>query len=240
MIWYGFEKIDFTFEGYEATVVLPEKKADNATLILKTEYWDAFPETEIELLKRGHFLGYIKNKNRWGTDDDIDRKSRFVKHITKEYMLPEKCVLVGMSCGGLSAIKFSAKHPEDVACIYIDAPVLNYMSCPCGFGVGERTDDESFTEILTALDMSSISELICYRDTPQDNIPLLIKNKIPVILVSGDSDTIVPYVENGILIEKAYKQNDLPIDIFIKPGCNHHPHGLDNPTPIVKCILKYV
>ena len=34
---------------------------------------------------------------------------------------------------------------------------------------------------------------------------MLIKNKIPVIVVSGDSDTIVPYTENGFLIEKAYK-----------------------------------
>lgn len=114
------------------------------------------------------------------------------------------------------------------------------MSCPCGFGIGDRTDDENFTEILTALDMKSISELICYRETPQDKIPDLVKNRIPVVIVAGDSDTVVPYVENGILIEKAYKEEGLPIDIFIKKGCNHHPHGLENPAVTVDSIMNKI
>ena len=167
----------------------------------------------------------------------IRQEAAFIK---EKYNIQGGCVPVGMSCGGIFAVKFAAKYPELISCIYIDAPVINYMSCPCGFGIGERIDDENFSEILGALSMKSISELICYRETPQDKIPLLIKNKIPVVLVSGDSDTIVPYTENGILIEKAYKDNELNIDIFIKPGCNHHPHGLSNPTPVVESIEKYL
>ncbi len=240
MMWNGFKSEEFIFENHEAIVVIPEKVSSKVSLILKTEYWNAFPETEEELLKRGHYLCYIKNDNRWGTDADLDRKARFVKFIKEKYNIQGGCVPVGMSCGGIFAVKFAAKYPELISCIYIDAPVINYMSCPCGFGIGERIDDENFSEILGALSMKSISELICYRETPQDKIPLLIKNKIPVVLVSGDSDTIVPYTENGILIEKAYKDNELNIDIFIKPGCNHHPHGLSNPTPVVESIEKYL
>ena len=158
--------------------------------------------------------------------------------MSERYSLSQKCVPVGMSCGGLIAIKLAAKYPELIRRLYLDAPVVNYMSCPCGFGIGERLDDGNFTEILTALNMKSISELICYREAPQDKIPDLIKNKIPVILVAGDSDTVVPYVENGVLVEKAYRQAGLPIDVFIKEGCNHHPHGLEDPTPIVELIMK--
>lgn len=239
-MWNGFECTEFEFEGYDAKVVSPKIKHHSPSLILKTEYWNAFPETEIMLLERGHYLAYIKNDNRWGTDADLDRKVRFVDFVTKKYNLKPKCIPVGMSCGGLIAIKFAAKYPDITACIYIDAPVVNYMSCPCGFGIGERSDDENFTEILTALNMKSISELICYRDTPQDNIPKLIENKIPAILVSGDSDTIVPYIENGMLIEKAYTENNLDFEIFIKSGCNHHPHGLEDPTPVADFICKHI
>lgn len=237
-MWNNFECDEFIFEGHEASVVKPRVKSLNPTLILKTEYQNAFPETEIALLNRGCYVAFIENDNRWGTDPDLDRKARFVRFVSEKYSLSPKCVPVGMSCGGLIAIKFAAKYPELVSCLYVDAPVVNYMSCPCGFGIGERLDDENFTEILTALGMQSISELLYYRETPQDKIPELIKNKIPVVLVAGDSDVVVPYVENGILLERAYKEADLPIDIFIKKGCNHHPHGLDDPTPIVDIILK--
>lgn len=237
-MWNNFECDEFLFEGFEASIVKPKINIDKPLLILKTEYRDAFPQTEIALLEKGCYIAFIKNSNRWGTDPDLDRKARFVRFVSQKYSLPLECVPVGMSCGGLIAIKFAAKHPELIRCIYIDAPVVNYMSCPCGFGIGERTDDENFTEILTALNMKSISELLYYRETPQDKIPDLVKNKIPVILVAGDSDTVVPYVENGILIERAYKEAGLPIDLFIKKGCNHHPHGLDDPTPITDLIMK--
>ena len=240
MLWNNFESDEFIFEGHKASVVKPKARIYNPVLILKTEYRDAFPETEIEFLNRGCHVAFIENDNRWGTDADLDRKARFVKFVAAKYSLSEKCVPVGMSCGGLIAIKFSAKYPELVSCLYIDAPVVNYMSCPCGFGIGERIDDKNFTEILTALGLGSISELICYRDMPQDKIPDLIKNRIPVVMVAGDSDIIVPYIENGILIEKAYKEAGLPIDIFIKPGCNHHPHGLENPAVTVDCILNKI
>ncbi|MBQ8183221.1 MAG: hypothetical protein IJ025_04900 [Clostridia bacterium] len=240
MQWNGFNADEFIFENHEAIIVEPEKVADKCALILKTEYWNAFPETEIKLIEKGHFLCYIKNDNRWGTDADIDRKARFVKFCKEKYNINCGCVPVGMSCGGIFAVKFAAKYPQLVSSIYIDAPVINYMSCPCGFGIGERIDDENFSEILGALNMHSISQLICYRETPQDKIPELLKHKIPVIMVAGDSDTVVPYTENGKLIEEAYKENSLPLDLFIKPGCNHHPHGLNEPSLVVECIEKYL
>lgn len=235
----AFECEEFLFEGHEAAVVIPDNPRDESSLIVKTEYRNAFPETEIKLLEAGFYLAYIDNDNRWGTDADIDRKARFIEYVTEKYKLKPKCVPVGMSCGGLIAVKLAARYPDLIACIYIDAPVINYMSCPCGFGIGERTDDENFSEILGALGMSSISELICYRDTPQDKIPDLIENKIPVIMVAGDSDTIVPYVENGILIEQAYNENGLDIELYLKKGCNHHPHGLDDPAAVVEYIIKH-
>ena len=237
MLWNGFELREFEFEGKEAKVVIPQIRAKHPRLAIKTEYWDAFPKTEIELLKEGFYLCYIKNNNRWGTDEDLDRKARFVKKVIADFGLSEKCVPVGMSCGGLFAIKFAAKYPELVSCIYVDAPVLNFMSCPCGFGVGNPLS-ENLDEILDALNIS-LSELLCYREMPMDKLPALIENKIPAIMVAGDSDSVVPYVENGILLEKAYKENNVPIEVYIKPGCDHHPHGLEDTTPVIEFIKKY-
>lgn len=236
--WHDFNCEKFEFEGHEAVVVLPREEDNIRRLAVKTEYWHAFHEAaEIELANRGFTLCYIKNDNRWGTDEDLDRKARFVRHVQNKYGLSDTCVPVGMSCGGLIAVKFAARYPELVSCLYLDAPVVNYMSCPCGFGI--RTAEGSFDEILKALGMDSISQLLSYRDMPLDRIPDLVAHRIPIVMVVGDSDEVVPYVENGLLIEQAYKNAGLPIEVYMKPGCGHHPHGLENNKPVVEFIMKY-
>jgi len=238
--WHDFACDHFIFEDHEAVVVLPREEDNIHRLAVKTEYWHAFHEAaEIELANRGFTLCYIKNDNRWGTDEDLDRKARFIRHVQNEYGLVNTCVPIGMSCGGLFAIKLAARYPELVSCLYLDAPVVNYMSCPCGFGIGKSSLNGNFAEILNALGMDSISQLLAYRDMPLDHIPDLAAHKIPIVLVAGDSDELVPFTENGFYLEQAYKKAGVPIEVYMKPGCGHHPHGLEKNQPVVDFIMKY-
>ena len=172
---------------------------------------------------------------RWCPEEDLDRKKRFVDYISKEFGLYEKCVPVGMSCGGLIGSKFAAKYPECVSCLYLDAPVMNFLSCPAGIGVAENSLYEEFYKA-TGI---TLSQLISYREHPIDKMHLLLENKIPVVMVYGDSDTVVPYVENGALLEKFYKENGGIIEVYGKEGCGHHPHGLEDNTPIINFVEKY-
>lgn len=237
--WNGFSCRHLIFEEHEAVIVFPEKEKANGFLAVKTEYWDAFPEAvELPLLENGFHLCFIKNDNRWGINEDLDRKARFIRWVQAEYGLEPECVPVGMSCGGLIGIKLAARYPNLVRCLYLDAPVVNYMSCPCGFGIGNSLGDDN-SEILNALGLSDISELLAYRDMPLDRIKDLVKNRIPVVLVAGDSDQTVPYVENGIFLQRAYKDAGLDIEVYIEPGKDHHPHGLKNPAPVVDFILRH-
>lgn len=237
--WRGYRCKKFLFEGHDAIVVCPEEGCANGHLAVKTEYWDAFPEAvELPLLERGFHLCYIRNDNRWGVNEDLDRKARFIRHVQTEYGLRQKCVPVGLSCGGLFAVKMAARYPELIGCLYLDAPVINYMSCPCGFGIGEQLF-EDHEEILSALGMEDISQLLAYRDMPLDKIGTLVEHKIPVVMVAGDSDRTVPYCENGIFLERAYRDAGVDIEVFIKPGRDHHPHGLCNPEPAVDFILRH-
>ncbi len=236
-LFENFKTETFTFDDHDAIVVLPNSDKPIG-IAIKTEYWGAFPATEEKLLENGFVLCYIKNDNRWGTDADLDRKAAFVKYVADKYGLPAKCVPVGMSCGGLFAIKFAAKYPELINCLYIDAPVLNYMSCPCGFGVGNALND-TLDEILNALNIT-IPELLAYREMPLDKLPKLIENRIPVIMVAGDSDHIVPYIENGAFLEKVYRETDIDFEVYIKEGCDHHPHGLQDPSAVVRFILEHI
>ena len=98
-----------------------------------------------------------------------------------------------------------------------------------------RTTNEMMEEFIGATGMT-LNSLTVYRNHPLDNIHYLVENKIPVILVAGDSDGTVPYDENGIFVKEAYEKAGLPIKVIVKPGCDHHPHGLEDPTEIVEFI----
>ena len=243
-LWNSFRCERFSFAERDAVIVFPHEDRANGCLAVKMEYWGAFPHAvEIPLLEKGFHLCFLKNDHRWGGDRDLDRKAQFVRYLCEKYRLSEKIVPVGMSCGGLMAIKFAAKYPELVSCLYLDAPVLNYMSCPCGFGIGDPLygpgTDRGTQEILTALELSGISELISYRKMPMDCIPVLVDNQIPVAMVAGDADRVVPFEENGLWLQKAYQKAALPFFFAMKENCGHHPHGLEDAGDVVDFILLH-
>ena len=236
-VWNGFKRVDFEFDGKAAIVVFPENANEEKSWLIKTEYFDAFPEVEIEMLKRGWHLAYVENNNRWCVGDaDIDRKAAFSKYVIENFGLSEKCVPVGMSCGGMIAVKFAAKYPDLISAIYLDAPVMNYLSCPAHVG---HTNDFGRMAEFTGFTGMTISDLLSYRDHPIDKMHVLLENSLPIILIYGDSDEIVPYHENGALLEKYYKENGGVIVAIGKAGCGHHPHSLPDNTPIIEFIEKY-
>ena len=232
---FGFVCLNFEFMGRPARIIKPSCKPSGKWL-LKTEYADAFPSTEIELLSRGWHVAFNKNDNRWAEPDDLSRKAEFIRFVSKTFSLEEKCVPVGMSCGGLYAVKLAARNPELIAALYLDAPVMNLLSCPAALGVSKTGLMEEYVNCTGR----TLTELLSYRDHPIDNMHVLLENGLPVLLVSGDSDRTVPYSENGVLLERLYKDKGGRITVHIKEGCDHHPHGLDDPTVLADEIEAMV
>lgn len=235
-----WRRIDFKFRDRDAILVFPKKENASTHWLLKTEYFGAFPNLEVEMLRRGYHLAYLANINRWGLDADMDAKADFADFLQQEYGLSARCVPVGMSCGGLHAIKFAAKYPQKVSVLYLDAPVVNLLSCPMYMGTPRENAGSASMEgeALLALGLTR-SEMIAYREHPFDKIPTLVANRIPVVLVYGDADKIVYYHENGALLEKAYEKTDIDHAVFGKEDCDHHPHGLEDPTPIAAFIQNH-
>ncbi len=239
--WNGFKRFDFDFEGRETTVVFAEEENRTDKWLLKAEYFDAFPETELALMHQGYNLVYLKNTTRWGHSNDYEKKFALSKFLTREFGFCASCAAVGMSCGGLHSVYLAAAHPEMVSVMYLDAPVMNLLSCPAYMGLPPSSKEagESFWNEFYAAKGISRSELICRRDHPIDMAYILLQHKIPIILVSGDSDKTVPYCENGALLEKYYKENGGEIEVYMKRGGDHHPHGLPDISPVVDFIRRH-
>lgn len=232
--WEGYSGIEFEFDGLPAKLIRPTT-TPNGKWVYKTEYFGAFPSAEFELLRRGYHVAYNQNIDRWAEPYDLARKVEFMRFISDEFGLSQKCSMVGMSCGGMYAVKLAAIVPEFVSCLYLDAPVINLLSCPFALGKADRVVLDEYIKITGR----GIPEILSYREHPLDKFPILAKHNIPVILVGGDSDRVVPFEENGALLEAYYKSAGCTIETYLKKNCDHHPHGLDDPKIIADFIDKH-
>ena len=232
-LWNGFERIDFVFEGRNAILVFPEKPIEGNKWLYKTEYFGAFPNFEIEMLKRGYYLAHLENKSRLCPEEDTDMRPHFCDFLNERFGLNKKCLPVGMSCGGMQAVYFAAKYPQYIAALYIDAPVMNLLSWPLGMGECKDASAEEFQRDI------SVCEMLNYRNHPIDCKEKLLKSGIPIFLICGDSDKTVPYNENGKLLADYFEEKGGNLTKIIKPDCDHHPHGLVDNTPLIKFVEKY-
>ena len=232
-----YKKESFLFEGRQAELIYPEKQNAQGNWAIYTEYFGAFPGVAEALLARGWCIARLDNLSRWGLEEDQATRMRYVDYLAQTKGLSPRCVPIGMSCGGLHAVKFAAYCPDRVSALYLDAPVINLLSCPMAYGRKGR-DEAMAQECLAALNMEE-KDMLSYREHPLDVMHVLVEHRIPVVMVYGDSDPIVPCEENGALLERAYEAAGAPFVSFCKAGCAHHPHGLEDPTPIVKALETF-
>jgi len=236
-MWNEFKMKRSVFAEREATIVYPICEPIGR-LLLKTEYLDAFPNFDIEMLKRGYHLINISHQSRWAPDEETDIMADFVRHCAKELNTSSRCVLEGLSCGGMQAARFATLCPELTSVMYLDAPVLNVLSM---VGLGERkseNDDKLWREIVATYGVNR-STIVNFRKSPIDQMEPLIQNNIPVIMVYGNADNIVVYEENGKVLEEYYREHGGVMKVIAKSMCGHHPHGLNDVTPIIDFIEKW-
>lgn len=234
-VWNGFKRLDFKFNGRDCVLICPEKPCEDNKWLYRTEYFGAFVDIELAMLKKGYHLAYMQNATRMCPESDTDMRPLFCELLSKEFNLNPKCALIGLSCGGMQAVYFTAKYPQYVACAYLDAPVMNYLSWP--FAMGKSQNDCS-QEFINSMGMG-LSEMLNFRNHPIDQKAKLLESNVPILLVSGDSDKTVPFCENGQLLYDYFKANGGNIELIIKQGGDHHPHGLEDNSAIVNFITKY-
>lgn len=236
-MWNDFETKEFVFGERNAVIIYP-KCEPNGRMLLKTEYLDAFPDFDIAMLKKGYHLIHIFHRNRWAPDEEIEIMAGFVRYCAEELNLSKRCVLEGMSAGGMQAMRFAELYPELSAVLYLDAPVMNVLSV---LGYGECRDDyreKRWREMVAAFGFSR-SSVINFRKNPIDNMEPLLTYNIPVIMLYGNADNTVIYEENGKVLEEYYKKNGGTICVIQKSMCAHHPHGLDDPMILVDFVEKH-
>jgi pimeloyl-ACP methyl ester carboxylesterase len=236
-LWNGFERLDFQVAGRDAWMVIPVSAAADRPWIWRTEFFGHEPQADLALLAQGYHVAYLNVQNLYGAPAALDAMDAFYDHLTKVHRLKAKTVLEGFSRGGLFALNWAARHPERVAALYLDAPVCDFKSWPGGRGKGKGSPAD-WERCKSAYGLTE-EQALTYRLNPVDHLAPLAQAKIPILTVCGDADAVVPYPENSGLIAERYPKLGGEIKVILKPGVDHHPHSLVDPTPIVSFLLAH-
>ena len=236
--WHNYDRYDFKVDGHPVLVVAPPKPAPGRPWLWHGEFFGHRPEPDLALLEAGFHIAYMSVPNHLGSPTAVKYWNRFYETLTNEYKLSPKPALIGLSRGGLYCYNWAAANPDKVSCIYGDAPVCDFKSWPGGRGIGKGSPKD-WSLVIERYGFSSEAEAIAYEKNPVDNLQPLAKAGVPLLHVYGDADDVVPWQENTGLIANRYQQLGGSITLINKPGVGHHPHGLDDPRPIVDFIIRH-
>ena len=122
----------------------------------------------------------------------------------------KKPVLLGQSRGGLMLLCWAFRNPGKVQGFVGIYPVCNIASWPL---------QSSKPGVLADYGMT-VEGILKNIDTfnPSENLDALAREKGPLFILHGDSDSVVPYKENSALIKEAYEQAGGDIEVKIVPA----------------------
>ncbi len=235
--WEGYVRHDFLFDGHPSILVVPASEAPGRPWIWRARFFGAWPAADVALLARGYHLVCTDVAGLFGNPVAVTRWNGFCRYLIDHHGFARKPALEGYSRGGLIIYNWAAANPDRVACIYADAPVCDIRSWPAGFGAGNGNPD-SWAECLVAYGITE-EQARTFTENPIDRLEPLAEARIPLLHVCGDADQSVPLEENTRVLEQRYRQLGGSITVIVKPGCGHHPHSLEDPTPIVDFIVSH-
>lgn len=232
-VWNGYERYDFVCAGREAIVVVPQKAAPGKPWIWRPAFFGAFPSVDLALLKEGFHVAYYDLTHLYGSPRAMRLGDVFYERMVQRFGLSSKVTLEGFSRGGLAALNWAAHRPDRVACVYVDAPVCDLSSWP------GRERSNLWADMLEEWDVTDGEVTPDFKGNAFHSLPALAKHKIPIIAVCGDSDKVVPYQDNMRRLRDRYASMGGVVEVILKPGCDHHPHSLEQPEAVVDFIKRY-
>lgn len=235
--YHGFARTDFEFEGVGAILVEPERAAMGQPWIWRARFFGHEPQTDIALLEAGFHLAYVDVAGLYGNALAVERWRAFHDFLVREHSLSRRPAIEAMSRGGLIALEFAKRYPDRVSCLYLDAPVCDLRSWPGGFGAG-RGSANDWRAACAAWGRSE-DEMLALEAQAFAQLEPLVEHGVGLLSVVGQADQVVPVAENTDVLLERFEAIGGSIEVIRKPDIGHHPHSLEDPTPIVDFVLEH-
>ncbi len=139
--------------------------------------------------------------------------SALYKELTENRGFSSKPCMLGRSRGGLWASSWAISNPEKVAGIAGIYPVFDLTTYP-------GLDRAATAYGLTPKELESALS----RHNPIARIDILAKAKVPVFIIHGDSDKVVPLEPNSAALAKQYEQSNAGelVELVVVPEQGHN------------------
>lgn len=230
--WEGCPRYDFQVDGRDAIVVLPAKAAPGKPWILRPAFFDAFAQVDKALLKEGWAVAYYDVTHLYGSPRAVELMKGFYDYALKSFPLSKKVVMEGFSRGGYFAFAWAARYPETLRCLYVDAPVCDITSWP-------GRESELWQDFLSEWGVVDEAVDSSFEGNALSHLPAIAEAHVPIVAVCGLMDKTVPFEENFGPFYQAYQSMGEDVQLFVKEDCDHHPHSLEDPTPVVEYIRRH-
>lgn len=168
-------------------------------------YFEAFMKAGISIA--GYDLGEVR-----GAPGSTAKFTLFYEEMVKRGYSP-KPILLGQSRGGMMTLAWAFRNPDKVRAWAGIYPVCNLASWPLKNSKAQTLADFGMPE------NELVAKLSEYN--PVDNLKGLIEKKVPMFVVHGDSDVVVPYELNTGLLKERYEAGGGQIKVKIVPGEGH-------------------
>jgi alpha-beta hydrolase superfamily lysophospholipase len=208
----------FTVEGRPAVLYSPPSPAEGKPwawyaptlkggigLAGRKVYFDAFMEAGIALA--GYDLGEVR-----GAPGSTAKFTAFYEAMVARGW-SAKPILLGQSRGGLMMLSWATANPDRVGAFVGIYPVLNLASWPL-----RRSKDQTLADFAMG-EADLVARLAEFN--PVDRLDGMLRAGVPVFVVHGDSDEVVPYEENTALLKERYEKGGGDIEVKVIPGEGH-------------------
>jgi len=233
--FHGYGCVDFVFNSRACKLVKPNKAAPGNPWLWRARFWDHQPQVDVAMLENGFHVAYCDVVELFGNEKSVSIWNDFYDYM-QVLGLSEKVALHAMSRGSFYAYNWALQNGEKVSCLYADNPILDIKSWPWnkGRGIGSKKDRRLFRN---AFNFKNEQDALEFRGNPLDRAAEIAALGFPILHVCGEMDEYVPLEENTIPFEKIIKREGGSIKVICKAGMGHHPHGLEDPAPLIDFIL---
>jgi predicted esterase len=208
----------FEIDGHKAIVFASPKPAagkpwvwyapalnGGVSLVQRKLYYDGLMQAGIGIA--GYDLGEVR-----GSPASSAKFSLFYDEMVKRGWSP-KPILLGQSRGGLMMLAWGTRNPDKVRAFVGIYPVCNLASWPLKNSKAATVADYAMSE-------ADLLEKL-KQFNPVDNLQGLLSHKVPMFVVHGDSDVVVPLDDNTGLLKERYQAGGGTITVKVIPGEGH-------------------
>ena len=222
----------FTVAGHEAFLIRPENGAVRGW-VWYTPTLPGLPGPEERwmferFLAAGLAIGGVDAGESYGSPEGNRIFDAFYAEMLRRHGLSRRPVFLARSRGGLMALSWSADHPRSVAGIAGIYPVCDLTSYP---GVEKAAPAYH-------LDAAGLSNRLDRLNLVNRLRPLA-RAKVPLYLLHGDIDTLVPLASNSGAVRQRYTELHGPVELQVAAGQGHTMwRGFFECGPLVDFVIR--